>query len=105
LLLLKTAFNEEFLLAWFRRFLEKKGLLGYQYPEIEKYFSKKISEFKNARCVVKKPLLVKSSLSLSTVEEVVLVFSRKEEDPPPLCPWRAIYKESKGIIAPLKIWK
>ena len=85
MLLLKTAFNEEFLLAWFQRFLEKKGLLGYQYLEIEKYFSKKISEFKNTRCVVKKPLLVESSLS--TVKEVVLVFSRKKKILPSCAPY------------------
>ena len=59
LLLLKTTFNQEFLLDWFRRFLEKK-VLGYEHPD-QRSNSLKVSEFKSARCVVKKSLLVESS--------------------------------------------
>jgi len=36
LLLLKIAFNKEFLLAWFRRFLEKKDDVRVSTPWIEK---------------------------------------------------------------------
>ena len=68
--------------------------------------------------LVKKPLLVESSLLVSLSlqfqkmqralgKQPILADMRRlqEIDPLPLCPSWAIYRESKGKTVPLKIWK
>ena len=55
---------------------------------------------------MKKPLLVESSLmrfDLFLVDPELV--APELVDPFPLCPWWAIYRESKGRTALLKIWK